>query len=182
VIDTAIQNQNEQNIKAAKQQGLPMQVYLQNVAADEEYKVWLAKRERENFEKSTLGRPRNQIKYKKPIVFFGDNKELLELKLKLLNQVIGPRAVGNNRYSRIQLYSELLDIFIDLKIRGIRLPKGGSLSAQAVRFGLGDFLIEYSYTSHSIQHLVKDSSERIRVGKSLKSIFKRVADVVYENV
>lgn len=177
-----MQSENELNIEAAKQQGLPLQVYLQHVVADEEFKAWLAKRQREKFETRTIGRPKNDIKYKKPIVFSADTKEILELKLKLLNQIIGRRTVGNNRHARIQLYSDLLDIFMDLKIRGIRLPKGGSLSAKAVQFGLGDFLNKYSYSTHTMQHLVKDSRERTRVGKVLKCVFKRVSVVLDEKV
>ena len=176
-----MQIQNDQIIAAARQSELPVQIYLQLIAAEEEYNRWLSERERYKFSTPTPGRPRKAIKYKVPVVIFGDTEDALNVKLELLKKVLGPKAVGNKRHAHVKVYNDLLDVFIDLKNRNVRLTKGGSLSSKAALFGVGRVLKDHHYTSHEVEHLAKDSKERLRVGKVMKSMFQRVADVVEAN-
>jgi hypothetical protein len=173
---------NNLNVAAAAlRANLPIPIYLQCEAEEARYSAWLRAKEASEFRKQRLGRPRGKIKYKEPFTVVGESQQEVEDKLSLLQKILGPKARGNKRHFHPQLYRDLLEVFLRLHHSGITLPKGGNLSVKAVKEGVGQVLKACNYTDKTADQLVKNSRERRRLGKVMKSIFGRVADVVYSN-
>jgi GTP1/Obg family GTP-binding protein len=173
---------NNRNVAAAASRAnLPISIYLQCEAEEARYSAWLRAKAASDFRKQRPGRPRGKIKYKEPITIVGESQQEVDHKLSLLQKILGPKARGNKRHFHPQLYRDLLEVFLHLQRSGITLPKGGNLSVKAVKQGVGQVLHMCYYTDKTADQLVKDFRERRRLGKVMKSIFGRVADIIESN-
>lgn len=173
-----VNNFSPADVKAAAEAKLPVQVYIQLEKEEYKYRAWLRLNDSIEFATPKRGRPRTRSKYVAPIVIQGNSPLEVEQKQIALHDVLGPKARGNKRLGHQRLYLDLLESFWRLRHCGITLPKGGNLSAKAVRGGVGLVLKAHYYTDRTVDELEHDFNERRRLGKVMKSVFARVADSV----
>lgn len=168
------------DVEAAAKANLPIEIYLQREHADRLLKVSSDRRDRESFAIPKRGRPRSRSTYSPAILVCGNSQLEVDQKFALFSKVLGPKIRGNKRHSYQfqRLYIDLIEVFLRLQRKGIKLPKGGNLSAKAVIEGVGEILKNNFYTDRTPDQLVKDFQERRRLGKVMKSVFGRVADTV----
>ncbi|MBT7956790.1 MAG: hypothetical protein HN731_16465 [Rhodospirillaceae bacterium] len=124
-----------------------------------------------------IGRPKKSIKNVQPVIITADTKKELKRELQTLEQVLGPRTAGNKRLGSKKLYADLLAEFGKLQKLGITLPSKDNLSKEACAHGLGDVLYEHGRTKYSVDGLLRDSTERKKIAKSLGSQFATMAKV-----
>jgi len=124
------------------------------------------------------GAPRTAWNYKKPAIVTGSTVDEVDRRLKTLEAILGTRTRGNVRWGRIAQYAELMEEFERLQTTGVKLPSDNSLSANACRHGLGDWLRRYGYTSFSDNGLIRSRDERKRVYKKCGSAFSQARRVL----
>ena len=155
---------------------LPAPIQRQLNVLDHDYKQW----QRYEDGRVRRGRPAGDGVYDGSVVLFADSEHELQKRVGHLDQILGPKGVGNRRRApaMARVYADLLEIFYRLQAKNICLPRGGSLSSKAVQAGLGQVLKSHGYTNHSTEWLAKDTAERRRLGKVMKKHFARIADVI----
>jgi hypothetical protein len=112
--------------------------------------------------------------------FVADPEDMPALEAALV-RALGPRARGNKRHGIAGRYAALVQAFFELQARGIKLPRNKSLSAKAVRAGLGDVLQDLGLIGadfNAAELLARNSRKRQSVANNLDRVFSRIADAV----
>lgn len=172
---------NSDDIEAAELMNLPVEIFLALKKAEIQLKAFSRNFARGNFVNPKRGRPRTRLRHARPILVCGNSQVEVDQLFAMLQDVLGPKTKGNKRHGYQRLYLDLLEVFLRLQRKGISLPRSGSLSAKAVREGVGEVLIKNSYTNHTTDELIHDLNERRRLGKVMKSVFGRLADSIKGN-
>ncbi len=112
--------------------------------------------------------------------FVADPEDMPALESALV-RALGPRARGNKRHGGAGRYAALVQAFFELQARGIKLPRNKSLSAKAVRAGLGDVLQDLGLIGadlNAAELLARNSRKRQDVANKLDRVFSCIADAV----
>jgi hypothetical protein len=124
------------------------------------------------------GAPRKTCEYKPTTMFIGNSEADVDKTLNKFAEIIGPKARGNKRLRVKKLYGDLLSHFQDMKRAGDKLPRGGNISCEMIKHGLGEILRDNGCTNCSDVMLFKNSIKRHALGKKMDRVFKRVVAAV----
>lgn len=155
---------------------LPLPVLKQAAEAD----ALLRRIARES--KKRGGRPRSAPQ--KPVRYVGfaaDTLEEIDACTKILERVVGTPTPGNKRRGRVAFCADLITCFLELRRRGIKPPRWGSLSEKAFVFGVADVLIRHSEMDESdFAATVKNGDRRKVIGSKHARLFGDIARAIEE--
>lgn len=155
---------------------LPQSILKQAAEAD----ALLRKIERETAKRG--GRARTTAP--KPVKYAGfaaDTLEEIDACTQILEHVVRPPTPGNKRRGRMAFCADLITCFLELRRRGIKPPRGGSLSEKAFVFGVANVLIRHGEMDESdYAATVKNSARRARLGRKHTRLFDDIARAIEE--
>ena len=157
---------------------LPLSILKQAAEAD----ALIREIERETAKRG--GRPRTTapkpIKY---VGFIADTQEEIDLCTEILERAAGARGPGKKRrgQERMAFCADLITCFLELRCRGIKPPRGGSLSVNALVFGVADVLIRHGEMDESdYAATVKNSDRRRALGRKHADLFGDIVRAIEE--
>ena len=157
---------------------LPLSILKQAAEAD----ALLREIERETAKRG--GRPRTTApKPMKYVGFIADTQEETDARMQILERVAGARGPGKKRrgQERMAFCADLITCFLELRCRGIKPPRGGSLSVNALVFGVADVLIRHGEMDESdYAATVKNSARRAVLGRKHARLFNVIARAIEE--
>lgn len=151
---------------------IPAQVLVQVHHAKELQRRYIAQ-----IEMGRAPKPRRAHR-QKPVFFFGDTRAEVDLQVETFSAIMGPRTRGNKRHGRRSFYADLFSCLLTFNANGVTLPSSKNLSRKAIFLGLGDVLRGHRYTKLSDAALMKSSTSREKLARSIGRIFDRVSPIV----
>lgn len=128
------------------------------------------------------GRPRSAPQ--KPVKYAGfaaDTLEEIDACTQILEHVVGTPTPGNKRRGRMAFCADLITCFLELRRRGIKPPRGGSLSEKAFVFGVADVLIRHGeMDENDYAATVKNGDRRNVIGGKHARLFGDIARAIEE--
>lgn len=157
---------------------LPLSILKQAAEAD----ALLREIERETAKRG--GRPRTTApKPMKYVGFIADTQEETDARMQILERVAGARGPGKKRrgQERMAFCADLITCFLELRLRGIKPPQGGSLSVKAFVFGVADVLIRHGeMDENDYAATVKNSARRAVLGRKHARLFNVIVRAIEE--
>lgn len=157
---------------------LPLSILKQAAEAD----ALIREIERETAKRG--GRPRTTApKPMKYAGFIADTQEEIDLCTEILERAAGARGPGKKRrgQKRMAFRADLITCFLELRRRGIKPPRGGSLSVKAFVFGVADVLIRHgAMDENDYAATVKNSARRAVLGRKHARLFNVIARAIEE--
>jgi len=168
--------QNDERGKSGKINVMvPLSILKQAAEAD----ALIREVERETAKRG--GRPRTTApKPMKYVGFIADTQEETDARMQILERVAGARGPGKKRrgQERMAFCADLITCFLELRLRGIKPPRGGSLSVKAFVFGVADVLIRHGeMDENDYAATVKNSDRRRTLGRKHADLF---GDIIRE--
>ena len=115
--------------------------------------------------------------------FIADTQEEIDVCTEILDRVAGARGRGKKRrgQERMAFCADLITCFLELRLRGIKPPRGGSLSVKAFVFGVADVLIRHGeMDENDYAATVKNSDRRRALGRKHADLFDDIARAIEE--
>lgn len=151
---------------------LPNQVKKQADKADELIKA--ITRQLSNHPR--VGRPKKYA-LRETSVFLASSVDELDKIGKIAEAAIGPSSRGNKRRGMRAQYIDLVDYFLQLKKRGINLPRQ-HLSKAAATTELAQILIRHGHLRPDRIDALNDPVVRQKISHKLARVFIRIAEAV----